>query len=610
MKYVNLIFLILPLVVYSQKRYNVNDVNSEPYDDYRYDEDWYEITGIIYQEYEFGQLRYEHEYKDGIQDGLSKGWYANGKLKYIENYKDGYLNGWVKYWPLDHTDSSNVLYIEGEPEEGVLKKWYRHRVLTNETHYKEGLVIGAQKLWNKAGELIYLCNYNKGVKKGEEIKWNDEGEKIFRAFYKDGKLDKKFQKWSSDRKEYCEVKYKNGVPWDGVLKDWFSDGQLRIAEEYVEGLLEGKCVSYFPDGQLKYELNYLNGKKHGLNKGYFGMAEIGIFYFDIDRPDNGHLDYDGIELAFDEPFPDKQYLNDLYLEEESFDVGIEIALENQEYQNFNMIECQYKNGELDGLMREWNNDNDLIREENYKNGKIDGWQKFWYKTGNKKQEIFFKEGVKSGESRFWLEDGQLNNIENYKDGVLDGLCIKKSSIGTRVIEKIEINYRKGKKEGAFKQYVMGENDLLYLSQEGNYSNNQKIGAWKSWYANGKPSFEGNYGNNEQLDSCQLWYENDQLKYEVKKYLLPFPVNKERIVAKHFLEDGQIHFELEYEDGKLVHEKQWWYNGQLKVLRNYKEQRIVTEEYWTIGGEVKKDDHELNLQIHPSTLHQWYKKNIK
>ena len=162
----------------------------------------------------------------------------------------------------------------------------------------------------------------------------------------------------------------------------------------------------------------------------------------------------------------------------------------------------------------------------------------------------------------------------------------------------------------FREAKRIQNDLLYLSQEGNYSNNQKIGAWKSWYANGKPSFEGNYGKNQQLDSCQLWYEDGQLKYEVKKYLLPLPVNKERIVAKHFLEDGQIHFELEYEDGKLVHEKQWWYNGQLKVLRNYKEQRIVTEEYWTIGGEVKKDDHELNLQIHPSTLHQWYKKNIK
>ena len=334
MKYVQLLFLLLPLVLNSQIRYNVVDVNSEPYDDYRYDEDWNEITGIIYQEYEFGQLRYEHAYKDGIQDGLSKGWYANGKLKYIENYKDGYLNGWVKYWPLDHSDSSNVLYKEGEPEEGVLKKWYRNKDLTNETHYKEGKIIGAQKQWNNAGELIYLCNYSKGVKKGEEIKWNDKGEKIFRAFYKDGKLDKKFQKWSPDRKEYCEVKYKNGVPWNGVLKDWFSDGQLRIAEEYVDGLLEGKCVSYFPDGQLKYELNYLNGKRHGLNKGY-AVSFIVYFYNDVYEPD-----FYEINLAFDESFPEKQYLYDLY------NFGSEFIIEFEDYEDLNLVECNYENGEL------------------------------------------------------------------------------------------------------------------------------------------------------------------------------------------------------------------------------------------------------------------------
>ena len=131
MKYVQLLFLLLPLVVNSQNRYNVDDVNFEPYGPDGYyghyqDEEWSSVTGIIYQEYEFGQLRYEHTYKDGIQDGLSKGWYANGKLKYIENYKDGDLNGWVKYWPLDHSDSSNVLYKEGEPEEGVLKQTISH----------------------------------------------------------------------------------------------------------------------------------------------------------------------------------------------------------------------------------------------------------------------------------------------------------------------------------------------------------------------------------------------------------------------------------------------------------------------------------------------------
>jgi len=65
-------------------------------------DDGEEVIGIIYdtptdglfQVYWPGpnkQLRYEWYYKDGKQDGISKGWTSTGKLKQMRNWKNGEL---------------------------------------------------------------------------------------------------------------------------------------------------------------------------------------------------------------------------------------------------------------------------------------------------------------------------------------------------------------------------------------------------------------------------------------------------------------------------------------------------------------------------------------
>ena len=700
MKYVQLLFLILPLVVYSQKRYNIEDVNSEPYeDDYMYDDDWYEITGVIYQEYEIGHLRYEHEYKEGYRDGVSKGWYANGNLKYIENYKDGDLDGWVKYWPLDHKDSSYVFYENGSVSSGILREWYRNKVLLNEVHYKNKLVVGTKKewyengdikfkgefkdgvkdgivktwhnngqlslkenyndgwlngvkkTWSPDGQITYKCIYVNGIRDGKEQswhlngqlaeecfydgkitgnhkKWNADGQLLLNCSYVDLKLEGLYKEWSGDRKDSCNITYKDGMPWEGILKkwvnnncvkidgykdgkrngiskQWYSNGKLHYESQYVDGLLEGKSMSYFPDGEVKYELNYHNGKKHGLNKGWSGNLDVILYCASESAMPGAYEAYESVDLEYDELVPldiikksywkgEGEYLqsieinrDDSYLinEEYNYENGVKLNTKSWFKNDQLKEETVYQDGKKDGLYKTWYENGQLKEETIYRDGKIDSLQKFWYKTGNKKQEISFKEGLKSGESRFWFEDGELSSIENYKNGVLDGLCIRTSSIGSRIIEKIETNYVKGKMEGSYKQFVMGESDLLYLSQEGGYSNNQKIGDWKSWYASGQPSFEGIYDKNGCIETSRSWYEDGQLKYEIEKYLLSYPINKERFLAKQYRTDGQIKYELEYEDGMLIHEKQWWYKGLLKTERSYKENEITSDIYWSISGDT-------------------------
>jgi len=85
------------------------------------------VDGIVYAEYDNGQLKVEGNYKEGEQDGLYKGWYENGQLNYEANYKDG-------------------------ERDGLYRFWYQNGRLQLEENYKDGELI-SKKQWDKAGNL-------------------------------------------------------------------------------------------------------------------------------------------------------------------------------------------------------------------------------------------------------------------------------------------------------------------------------------------------------------------------------------------------------------------------------------------------------------------------
>ena len=45
-----------------------------------------------------GKKRFEVNWKNGKQDGVSTRWYANGQKEYEANYKDGKLDGIWTHW--------------------------------------------------------------------------------------------------------------------------------------------------------------------------------------------------------------------------------------------------------------------------------------------------------------------------------------------------------------------------------------------------------------------------------------------------------------------------------------------------------------------------------
>jgi len=100
------------------------------------------VTGIIYDKYENGQLKFENSRKNGEANGLSRVWYENGQLRYEANYKDG-------------------------KEDGLIRFWHKNGQLAGESHAENGENISA-RYWDEEGNEIYSGISRKLPPKPEE----------------------------------------------------------------------------------------------------------------------------------------------------------------------------------------------------------------------------------------------------------------------------------------------------------------------------------------------------------------------------------------------------------------------------------------------------------
>ena len=77
----------------------------------------------------------------------------------------------------------------------------------------------------------------------------------------------------------------------------------------------------------------------------------------------------------------------------------------------------YKDGEKNGLWREWYENGQIEYEDYFQNGLEHGESQGWYEDGQKEYEWNFKNGLDHGLQRGWDEKGQLEYESNYINGI-------------------------------------------------------------------------------------------------------------------------------------------------------------------------------------------------
>ena len=133
------------------------------------------------QYYDNGQLKWESNWKDGVVDGVCRGFYENGQQRSEQNFIKGKRNG-------------------------IERKWYKNGQLEYEWNYKaDTLWVGTQKWWYDNGQIHIEENYRAdGKQDGVKRVWHENGKLKQRMIYEGGEA-KSEKCWDENSNELdCE----------------------------------------------------------------------------------------------------------------------------------------------------------------------------------------------------------------------------------------------------------------------------------------------------------------------------------------------------------------------------------------------------------------------
>ncbi len=359
------------------------------------------------------------------------------------------------------------------------------------------------------------------------------------------------------------------------------EGYINLRELFVNDKKEGKSYYYYHNNNVKIELNYLNGKKNGRTFEYNNKGTIiTIFEYNKGRLINREL--------------------------------------------INRID---KNGEKQGVWKEFYEDGKVNIEKGFKNNELDGYYKKYDQKGNLILTLRYRNGIIVEENavddqdeieirKEYDNEGNLKFSGPYKINTPIGIHREYSKDGEVIKSKIYDNNgnvisvgivnEKGEKQGSWKNYYTKEK----LFSEGQYVNNKKTGTWKYYHKNGGIEQTGKYRNGNP-DELWKWYDNKgnlikeeeyfngkrdgvYIEYsdngdiisegyfldgemdgawrtrvgdhsEVGKYI----VGLKNEIWKHFYEDGSLKYKGKFINGNPEERHQiFWQNGNMKEERYY------------------------------------------
>ena len=123
--------------------------------------------------------------------------------------------------------------------------------------------------------MIYLiaipCVFYWGVlgycaDKTREDYYEDGNLKSIYPYNESGLLDGLVKQYYADGKIKVEAEYKNNVR-EGIYKNYYENGNLMLLFNYKDGKTDGICKRYYRSGSLMLEQNYTSGDRDGHTSG-------------------------------------------------------------------------------------------------------------------------------------------------------------------------------------------------------------------------------------------------------------------------------------------------------------------------------------------------------
>ena len=357
---------------------------------------------------------------------------------------------------------------EHKQDNGYVKYTYPNGRISS-----EGIMVKGKpdKFWK-----TYYVN---GVIKSEGNRKNFLLDSIWLFYNELGDTTEKISYVLGKRNGYC-FKYTDAEEKNDTRRNVVLSKEL-----YVDDKREGLSYYYYPNGLLYQVINYRNNKKHGTAKEY-------------DK--DGHVT--SILEFFNDYLVDKQNINRVV-------DGKKEGIWREYYDNGVVkSESVYRNDELNGYQKEYNQSGSLVAKQLFHNGKLADL--------TPQDTLNIEERVEYDQNKRIIKRGY------YHDNVPVGIHREYDSIGN---VKIAIVYNEqgqiiskgivkddGSREGPW-QYYYETGDV---KSEGVYENNRQVGEWKFFFKDGKQEQVGHF-NRGVLEGKWEWYYPEGKKLRVENY---------------------------------------------------------------------------------------------
>lgn len=352
-------------------------------------------------------------------------------------------------------------------------------------------------------------------------------------------------------------------------RTYFDNGAIRSETPYVDGIKHGKERLYFPDGKLEAEVNWVDGFKDGLEKHFFESGTVkSETNFRLDKREGSDTEF----------FPENRAIrHESYYQNDIID-----GTEREFYSN-GVIKTvtQWSHGVRHGISSSFTSEGHIVAEVPYINNAIDGVVRNYFDNQQLNHETPFKNGVKHGVERCYFPSGKLQRIANYRDGELNGT--RKIYYQSGYLES-ETTYSDGKKNGFDREYynidcaicpdsaaakatavarassgatltrtseITGQKEVVFLSDddkrgllkhEAYFSHGVAEGVERTYYENGNVEQEWTLKNGFWEGIARQYYESGEL-YNQSEYIDGHREGEE----KYYHLTGSLKFTIVYDE---------------------------------------------------------------
>lgn len=338
-------------------------------------------------------------FKEGKKEGVWKYFYYTGDLEKISTYVNDKLEGKYEYYY-----DNGKLNVEGYYKNGLKEgewTWYTKQGGRDMTGtFKEGKQDGNWTYWHPTGEISYTAQYKADKKSGTWNYYYKNGAKFKTGQYDNDEKNGTWETWYENGKLLMSGKYVDGKE-EGEWSNYWENGNLKNKSGFKGGALHGEWFSYYPNGKAKLTGKYKNGQKSGEWIDYFdnNKPKDIVTYKVIKKkskikygPMKGHVVYESVKHGHSASFSQKDYKK---TEEGDYKNGQKSGVWTAYYPGgkYPANTSSYKNGLLDGKMKEYDRKGAIITEIDYKEGTKHGKMKIYDKKGKVIVEKRFDHGM-------------------------------------------------------------------------------------------------------------------------------------------------------------------------------------------------------------------------